>query len=487
MTEQITRNSQVPQKYSRILLINPPQISEGKFLDGYQGTRPVLPPLGLAYIAAYLEQHGYSVDIFDGMIETASPEEIAQRTTRYDVVGITSITFQVILTYQVLEAIRKQNPSIPIVIGGPHVSSLPLEPLEQGLADFSVIGEGEEPMLRILQALEQGNAGMAIPGVAYRHNKHIYPAQGSGMIADLATLPLPARHLLPMNRYRTSAVRSRHFPAASMITSRGCPMQCTFCFNHLPYRSRIRFLPAQQMVDEMLHLISEYGIREIHFWDDNFLANKARIRDFCDIMETRHLHIPFDCEGIIHSFDPELLTRLQRVGCYSVSYGIESGCQRILDMMQKRITLDQIRKVVADTKKLGLDVRGYFLFGFPTETREEILETIAFAKSLRLSDATFSLLIPLPGTTVYNQVRDEPQFMKHYWQQILLSEISFPKLPLVYHPETVEPEELLELHRTACRAFYFRPSQILAKAWRGVRSIDVFTESIKGLRALIRG
>ncbi len=475
------------KKISRILLINPPQISDGKFLDGYQGTRPVLPPLGLAYIASYLERQGYKVDMFDGMVESASPQEIATRTLSYDMVGITSITFQVILTYRVLEEIRRQNPTIPIVVGGPHVSSLPLEPIEKGLADFVVIGEGEIAMSQIIKAYESGGDFFAIPGVAFKRDGKIHVPDDSGLVDDIDSLPFPARHLLPMERYRTSAVRTRRFPAMSMITSRGCPMKCTFCFNNKPYRRRVRFVSAPKMIDEMMQLIDKYGAKEIHFWDDNFLMNKNRINEFLKIMESRKLYIPFDCEGIINAFDPEILMRLKKVGCYSVSYGIESGNQRILDLMGKHTTIKEIRRVVKETKALGLDVRGYFLFGLPTETREEILDTIRFARSLKLTDATFSLLIPLPGTEIYEMVKDESQFMKDYWDKLLLSEISFPKSPLVYCPDGIKEEELLHLHRLAFKSFYFQPRQLLNKMFRCFKSYEVFKESLKGLKSLVKG
>ncbi len=475
------------KKISKVLLINPPQISAGKFLDGYQGTRPVLPPLGLAYIAAYLEEHGYRVDIFDGMVEAASPKEIAARAGGYDFVGITSITFQAILTYQVLEEIRRSNPALPIVIGGPHVSCLPLEPLERGLADFSVVGEGEQAMLEILRAYESGSDFSAIPGVAFRKGNKVFPASGSGITKDLNSLPFPARHLLPMKRYRASAVRTRRFPALSMVTSRGCPMRCTFCFNQLPYRQQVRFLSAENIVKEVTQLITKYGAKEIHFWDDNFLVNKSRINEFFDIVNSRQLRIPFDCEGTINSFDPEILRKMKKIGCYSVSYGIETGSQRMLDLMKKNTTLDKIRKVVKETKSLGLDVRGYFLFGFPTETKDEILETIDFAGELKLTDATFSLLIPLPGTQIYEMVKDDPRFMKKYWDKIILSEISFPRLPLVYCPQGIEESELLYLHRIALKKFYLQPHQLINKMFRCLKSYTVFKESVKGLKSLIKG
>ena len=474
-------------KIAKILLINPPQISDGKFLDGYQGTRPVLPPLGLAYIAAYLEKQNYKVDIFDGMVENASAKEIALRTHGYDLVGITSITFQAMITYQVLQEIKRENPTIPVVIGGPHVSCLPLEPLEKGLADFSVIGEGEEVLFSIINAIEKGEDFTSLSGVAYKVNGQIYPAKNSGIVKDINSLPLPARHLLPMKKYRTSGVRTRRYPAMSMVTSRGCPMQCSFCFNQLPYRKIVRFLSAERIIEEMTQLISKYGAKEIHFWDDNFLVNKPRINRFFEIMESRNMNISFDCEGTINSFDPEVLKKLKKIGCYSVSYGIESGNQRILDLMGKKISIEQIKRVVSETKKLGLDARGYFLFGFPTETKKEILDTINFSRELKLTDATFSLFVPLPGTAAYEMVKEEPEFMKNYWYRLILSEISFPRPPLVYHPSSVNEDELLHLHRVALRKFYLQPQQILNKLSRCFKSYRLFKESLKGLRSLIKG
>ncbi len=469
------------------MLINPPQIYAGRFLDGYQGTRPVLPPLGLAYIAAYLERQNYKVDIFDGMVEDASAKEIAFRTHSYDLVGITSITFQVIITYQVLREIRRKNPTIPVVIGGPHVSCLPFEPLKKGLADFSVVGEGEEVLLNIINAIEKNEDLTSIPGAACRLNGQIYPAKDSGMVKDIDSLPLPARHLLPMKKYRTSAVRTRRYPAMSMVTSRGCPMQCNFCFNQLPYRKNVRFFSAEGIAEEIAQLVSEYGTKEIQFWDDNFLVNKPRINRLFEIMKSKNMDVSFDCEGTINSFDPEVLKKLKMIGCHSVSYGIESGSQRILDLMGKRTSIEQIKMVVKETKKLGLDVRGYFLLGFPTETKEEILDTINFSKELKLTDATFSLFVPLPGTAAYDMVKEEPGFMKNYWDKMILSEISFPRSPLVYHPPVIGEKELLHLHRAALSKFYLQPQQILNKLSRSFKSYHVFKESLKGLKSLIKG
>jgi len=476
-----------PTKIARVLLINPPQVEGGRFLDGYQGTRPVLPPLGLACIAAYMEQHGYRVDILDGMVESVTPEEVARRTRDYDLAGITSTTFQVLLAYGVLREIRRINPSLPIVIGGAHVSSVPIEPLAMGLADFSVIGEGEEALLQIIRAIENGSDFRAIKGVALRRGDRIESPDGAGMMPDLDALPLPARHLLPMPRYRTSAVRTRRFPAASMMTSRGCPMRCSFCYNNQGYRSRVRLLSAERIVAEMRHLVAQYGIREIHFWDDNFLGSKARIRELCARIAAEGMGVPFDCEATINAFDADLLRRLKQAGLFSVSYGIESGNQRMLDQIHKHTTVARIREVVRETKRIGLDVRGYFMFGFPSETGAEMRETIAFANSLGLTDATFSLLVPLPGTEDYEKVKDAPGFMRDYWLHVILSEISFPKLPLVYCPETVSSEELLRLHRYALRSFYVRPSQLAAKAWRAARSFAILKESLKGLRSLAGG
>jgi len=475
------------KKISRVLLINPPQISAGKFLDGYQGTRPVLPPLGLAYIAACLEEHGLEVDIFDGMVESSPEKEIALNTRRYDLVGITATTFQVLLAYRLLQEIRSQNPEIPVVIGGPHVSCFPLEPLEKGLADFSVVGEGEEILPEIINAIETRKDFSALTGVAYRSEGRIYPAQGSGMVKDLDRLAFPARHLLPMKKYRTSAVRTRRYPALSMITSRGCSMQCSFCFNQLPYRKNLRFTCAERIMEEIIELVTRYGAKEIHFWDDNFLANRPRAQRLAEIIKASRIDLSFDCEATINSFDPQTLEKLKAAGCYGVSYGIESGNQRILDLMGKKISLEQIRKVVRETQKLGLDVRGYFLFGYPTETKAEILDTINFSRELKLTDATFSLFVPLPGTDAYALVKDEPEFRKEYWKELVLSEISFPRLPLVYHPRAVKEEELLQLHRMALRKFFLQPQQVFNKLSRGFKSYPVFKESLKGLGSLLRG
>jgi radical SAM superfamily enzyme YgiQ (UPF0313 family) len=468
----------------KILLLTPPLRSGGKYTDGFQGTRPVLPPLGIASIAAELERRGHFVEIYDGAAGDLDSAAICAKTASFDMVGVSVITFHAKTAYDLMAGIRKANPRVPVVAGGPHISALPLEPLEKGLADFSVVGEGEYILPQIIDAYFGGRDYSGLDGAAYVVDKTVYPARGSGIIEDLDALPPPARHLLPMKKYRTSAVRTRRFPALSSVTSRGCPMRCAFCFNNLPYRKRTRFLSAAGVYGEMAELKNKHGAREVHFWDDNFLTRKDRVDELCERLKNSPLDIPFDCEGTILSFDPSVLGRLKRAGCFMVSYGIESGSQRVLDMMRKNIKIDDIKRVVRETRKLGLAARGYFLIGFPGETAEEISETINFACSLGLNDATFSILIPLPGTEIFSTALTEPGFQKNYWTERTLSEISFPKPPLIYHPVTVSEEALINFHRTAVRKFYLRPSQIIEKFFRMLSGPDAARELLKGLFSL---
>jgi len=343
----------------------------------------------------------------------------------------------------------------------------------------------------IINAYESDSDYSEIPGVSFISDGNIQRPCGAGLVPDINELPFPARHLLPMYDYRTSAVRTRHFPAYSMITSRGCPLKCTFCYNKMEYRRKVRYLDAERKVNEMEYLINEYGAKEIHFWDDNFILNKSIVEEFCEEMENRKLKIPFDIEVIIHAANRDFvipsLERLKKLGLYSVSFGIESGTQRMLDFMDKKTDLDTIRRVVNETRKVGLDVRGYFLIGFPSETKDEILETIDFSKSIKLDYATFSVLIPLPGTPLFDIAKKEPQFHKEYWKEIVLSEISFPKPPLIYHPADVSEKELIELHRKACNNFYMRPSQLIKKSMRALHNKYVLKESVKGFVTLMKG
>ena len=471
---------------ARILLINPPMIDErGRHVDAYQGARPKLPALGLAYMASVLLKAGHQVRIIEGMAQFYPLDEIARISGSFDVVGITSNSFLALLSHWVAGAIREKNDKIAIVMGGPHATVVPDEVLQDKNIDFVVMGEGEHSFLELVEALSGGHGAVNIPGIAYRKEDGTVSLSERSYCENLDDIPMPARQLLPMHLYRSSEVRSRRNPALHMLSSRGCLYNCSFCCNKSIHRSRLRMHSPARVVEEMGVLVKDFGAKEIHFWDDCFVYDEKRVYEICGQIHKTGLDIPWDCEATVDRVNPNLLKAMRAAGCFGLSYGIETGNDERLKKLNKGwLNRDNIRQAVSWTKKAGLRTRGYFMFGLIGETLQEMKETIQFSKELDLDYATFSLLVPLPGTDDYRRAQTDGNFDAYYWRHRLLSEISFPLDP-VYAPNGVTKEQLLKMHRKACRSFYFRP-RIIIRHLLGLRSTGNLLGSFKAAYTIIQ-
>jgi anaerobic magnesium-protoporphyrin IX monomethyl ester cyclase len=471
---------------ARVLLINPPLIDKrGRYIDGYQGARPKLPALGIAYLASVLIQAGHQVKIIEGMAEYLPLDKIASLASSFDIVGITSNTFHAFLSHRVARAIKEQNRNIPVVMGGPHASVVPEEVLADKNIDFVVIGEGEYTLLELVETLISKGNFEAVKGIAFRKDSKIIFSGERACKEDLDEIPLPARELLPMHLYSSSAVRSHRNPALHMVSSRGCFHNCSFCCNKSIYRCRLRMHSSVRVVEEMKVLVKDFGAKEIHFWDDCFVYNEERVYRICQMLRQEGLNIPWDCEATIDRVNPALLKEMHSSGCFGVSYGIETGNDERFKKLNKGwMSKDKIRKAVAWTRQAKLRVRGYFMLGFIGEDLQEMERTIQFSKELDLDYATFSSLVPLPGTDDYEKAKEEGNFDAYYWRSKILSEISFP-LDVVYTPKGVSKEQLLMMHRKACRDFYLRP-KIIFRHIMGLWTIDGFLYSLKTAYNIIK-
>jgi len=450
----------------------------GRYIDTYQGVRPKLPALGLAYIAGVLLKAGHQVRIIEGMAQFYSLEEIARISASFDVVGITSNSFLALLSHRVAKAIKEKNKQVAVVMGGPHATVLPQEVLQDKNVDFVVMGEGEYSFLELVEALSSGAAADNVLGIAYRKADGTVSMKERDCCDDIDAIPIPARQLMPMHLYRSSEVRSRRNPALHMLSSRGCLYNCSFCCSKTIHRCRLRMHSPARVVEEMHTLVKDFGAKEIHFWDDCFVYDEKRVYDICDLIHRTGLDIPWDCEATVDRVNPTLLKTMRAAGCFGLSYGIETGNDERFKKLNKGwLNLEKVRQAVAWTKQAGLRTRGYFMFGFIGETLQEMEETIKFSKELDLDYATFSLLAPLPGTDDYKRAQASAGFDAHYWRHRLLAEISFPLDP-VYSPDGVTKERLLRMHRKACHSFYFRP-RIIIRHLLSLRSLENLFGSLK--------
>jgi anaerobic magnesium-protoporphyrin IX monomethyl ester cyclase len=410
----------------KILLINPPQT----FFPGSDPPAANL-PLGLMYIAAVLDEAGYNVEILDAfmtdlpfrrngdIIEVGMPyerikEEIQRR--KPDIVGIANpFTSQVEHAVRVADIVKEVDPTILTVVGGPHVTVVPTEFLEETKnVDIVAIGEGEYTMLDIVRFYEGNKKIDDIQGIAHRRNGKVVLNSPRPFIEDLDELPYPAYHLVDMEQYlspKTIEYRSFQKRALSMVTSRGCPFNCSFCSVHLHMGKTFRAHSVDYVVDHIEHLVNEYHVKTIYFEDDNLTFDIKRFEAICDKIIERNIKFQWETPNGVRAdyLTLELLKKMKKTGCQSVFVGIESGDQYVLDsIIGKSLKLENVIEFAKMCKKIGLKTGAFYIIGFPGETKETMRNTLKFALMLkRKYDVGMHLLFATPsyGTRLYEECK----------------------------------------------------------------------------------
>jgi radical SAM superfamily enzyme YgiQ (UPF0313 family) len=449
----------------KAVLINPPQ-----------NTKYPQPPLGLASIAAFLEQNYHPVEILDANALHLSEHEILKKVKGSDVVCITAMTPTVNSAIKIAKEIKEENPETTMILGGPHATILPEETLNKvPEIDILVRGEGEKTIVEFFNALENNKEIQNIKGITYRNNG-IKSSPAQPPIMDLDRLPFLAYHLLPINKYKLHPPHGRKQPLMAMMTSRGCPYRCIYCSKPI-FGGRFRAQTPERTVDEVEYLVDKFKITEITFYDDSFTFNKNRILQLCREIKDRNIDIAWSCETRVDLIDKELLKAMENAGCYMIAYGIEAGNQMILNNLRKKITTEQIKSAIELTHKAGIQSVGYFMLGSPWETPETIRETIDFTKDLRLDFAQFSVMIPFPGTDIY-ELYMKSGYKNSNWDDYIYANLKSASTP-VFETGTLSKEELHAWNAKAYKEFYFRTSYI----WRrliGMRSLGDLNTNIGG-------
>jgi anaerobic magnesium-protoporphyrin IX monomethyl ester cyclase len=429
----VTDGSVIPgtQRFTmRVLLINPPNTYHHG--DDFAVTFP----LGLAYLGAVLERSGHEAIIIDSLAGYDPPTEMTDGLYRCgmteaelvaatlrlkpDLVGLTcAYTVQYPNTRSLARAIRRAT-NVPIVIGGAHCSALPGATLADGCFDYVVIGEGELPLLALCAHLEHGVSLAGVKGIAY-HDATGSPCETEKEpMKEIDELPLPARHLFDMNQYINSPYSHNgstlRMPYATAITSRGCPLACSFCSVHTIWGRNNRTRGDQKTVDEIEHLQREYGIREIHFEDDMLIMDRPRMIAICREMIARKLDVTWTTpNGVyVNALNEDLLTAMKDAGCYQLALAVESGSKSVLRLMNKNVRLEYGRALVKTMRRLKMGVYFFFIIGMPGETEADVLKTIQYAKDIRPDEAYFSIATPYPGTPLYEQCRTRGYIPDNY-------------------------------------------------------------------------
>jgi radical SAM superfamily enzyme YgiQ (UPF0313 family) len=412
-------------------------------------------PLGIAYLGAFLQSKGIQVQLIDAESGNLTHEEVLQRGKSFktDVYGISTTTLVFAKAISLSKFLKKRNPGIPIIIGGPHISGTPLESMEHECFDIGVFGEGEVTIFEIVRALREGRGLEGIDGVIYRKNGHLHKNNPRKYIENLDDLPLPARDLLPsLKHYLPPPLNYKSSPCATIITTRGCPYGCTFC-DHNTFGRRYRMRSAENIVYEMKHLIERYSTREFAFVDDTFNINDERLNRLFSLMKASNIKLPWTCMARINTASYEQLKAMKEAGCWHISFGIESGNRDIIKLIKKGIDLDYAREVVQYCKELGIYTKGFFIIGHPGETLKTIDETIDYALSTPFTDIVVTLNTPLPGSWNYDNIERYGTMATIDWSKHSMW------IP-VFIPHGLTEELLQKKHTEMIRKFYVRPSVI---------------------------
>jgi radical SAM superfamily enzyme YgiQ (UPF0313 family) len=423
------------------------------------------PPLGLLHLAAFVRRHRpqWNVRVLD-CHNAANPKKALEKAlTEFapTLAGVPFFADSLADNLGICQRVRQLSPSTRIVAGGPHVFHYPAQIASLPGVDWAVRGEGEKPLVALLDFIAQGGAGNPDePGVYCRQGESV-AGQGCGaQEEDLDNLPHPDRSMLPFRSYFIMTGR-RSF-CTTAVTSRGCCFACAFC--DVPYKS-IRFHSPEWVLQDVKNCM-DLGIREIHFYDDNFNLNPERVATIASMMSRQMLTPDWTFRGRVDCLEPAMLKAARKAGCYRVYLGLESGTDRILTAMNKQITVNDIRKGVAAAKNAGLEVHGYFMIGFGDETREEILQTIDFACSLGIDLASFMVTAFYPGSPIYKQALQSGLLKQDLW----LGQAQNPRpdfAPPIPAWFTLGQKEIWRLNALAYRRFYLRPSAV----WRTGKSI----------------
>ncbi len=390
----------------RVLLVNPPTPLE---------ERPN-PPLGLAFVAAALEGAGIEVKIIDMVTHRLDRERLAEHLADYrpDILGTTAVTMTFLGAIQVLRDARAIDPDLLTMMGGPHVTFTAKETLAQvPELDIIVMGEGDLTVVDIAREAANGREWAGVNGIAFRDVFGQVVVTPGRETVDVNDLPQPARHLLPLGRYRALKM------PISITTARGCPFPCIFCSARDMAGAKIRNRTADIVVDELEDLAG-LGFHQINIADDLFTGRKRHCLAVCDEIIRRGLEITWSCYSRVDTISPELLARMREAGCRTMAFGIESANAEILKAVRKGITIPKTLEAIEMCVEAGIDPHCSFILGLPGETPETIEETLAFCRKIQGMGASYGihLLAPFPGTAIRErQAEFDVTFLTDDWSQ----------------------------------------------------------------------
>jgi radical SAM superfamily enzyme YgiQ (UPF0313 family) len=422
----------------KIALLNP-SINIAKRYGIFKDFQIPVIPLGLGYLAGYIRDKGYNtIKIFDEQISSLENKQTFQSLIDFqpDIAGISCLTIHISRTFEIASKIREFLPHTKIIVGSAHPTLEPEYVIKNKTIDFILRGEGEKSFHSFLESFKTSDYSR-VKGLSYMNNGQIIHNDDVVPIADLDILPTFPYYLF---------ANEKSYELGRYVSSRGCPYRCIFCSSRYISGKKYRVHSAERVVDDLEMLVKKYGVKYVQFHDDNINFIKSRVQKICELILSRGLKFRWATQTRSDSLDLELLKLMKRAGCAMMGLGIETGSERLMKLIQKDETLEDHIKAVEMLKKAGINISGAFILGFPTETREETIQTINFAKRLKLDGAMFALAVPYPGTKLLDLVRKEGKALN--WDSFSPSG-GYGNNRLAYVPEGRNEEEMSNFQKKA--------------------------------------
>lgn len=434
----------------KVLFVNPPQTaSKYKFMG------VIAPPLGIAYIAGVLQENHIDVEILDASAEDMDFKDVEKELLKRkpDLVALTALTPTIGRALETAQVVKETLPDSIVVMGGYHPTFNFIETLEDENVDIVIRGEGEYIMLNLVQALENQSSLHDVKGIVFedKNSKEIVVNPEAPLIQDLDELPFPALNLLPMKKYRLLDMDTH---MTTMITTRGCPMQCSFCSSAAMHGKKIRERSVENIVDEIEYLKTNYDIDTIAFMDDTFTLKKRKVMAICDEILKRNIEIMWGCTSRVDTLDEKLLKKMKEAGCITIFIGVESADQQQLDNMCKNTTIAKIENAFKIAHKLKIRTIASVALGMPGDTKEIMNKTVKFVHKLKPNYAIYSLATPYPGTKFYKEAFEKNLIKIKDWSKYTLI------TPIL---ETIDCSlnDMRKIQAKAFMKFYLRPHYII--------------------------
>jgi radical SAM superfamily enzyme YgiQ (UPF0313 family) len=449
-----------------IVFVEPPYVCWDRHMDRVREGEEEMPGVGTLVLAAVARARGHRAHIVDGKRTGTPVDEVARAIVRHepDHVGISATTISLTNAARIAERVKAMRPGAVVTVGGPHVSAVPETTLERcGGFDYGVVGEGERSYFDLIDALDAGADPRGVAGLVYRDGSVVRAnARAPYLDGDeLVALPEPAWDLatdFPL-RFQPNVFNYRATPVASLVTSRGCPFSCTFCDRSTSGR-RGRYHGVDYVM-QLCTRLAGLGVRHVLFYDDLFTVNKPRVIELCERFLEAGFRFTWSCNSHPNLLDPKTLALMKRAGCWQIAYGIESGSQRVLDVVKHEVKIPRMLETLRQTKAAGIRVKGLLMMAHPTEDESSLQETVDFLRTAPIDLAQVTKFTPYPGTPSYATIREHGTFTED-WDRM-------NAMNWVFVPNGLTTETLERYFRLAYRTFYGRRDVLwgLAKTLAG--------------------